>query len=490
MDRTTLHQGYFPLRSIVSQFVTGAIAVISGQSAGREGAAVHLGAGISSQMGNRLQLNNQNMRMVVACGSAAAISASFNTPLAGVIFAMEVVVMEYTIKSFIPVMLASVIAAVITRAIFGNDLSFIVPAFEFQSLWELPYLLLLAIVIGFASSIAIYLVKQFALYSQQWTIWKRFSLASMLTVCGILLAPQIMGLGYDTVNSAMIGDISFKLLLLIAFTKIIVTSAVVGLGVPSGFIGPSLVMGACLGAAFGIAGADFLPSGHSDISFYTILGMAGMMGAVLQAPLAALVAALEFTGNSDILLPAMLVIVASNLICNDLFKQRSVFQTLLDTQGKLNNQTLPSDNSLKEWLTKTAVNQIADTHFSEQNRYIPRSTANNLCLQHIEWILVRDEHMPTALISTNTLAFHLRFSEGKITEDGANANESIDLLSIPGEKKDLAEISSEASMEEALSLFSQKQVNALYLVNDQNPNGNVFISGILLKDHLDQYFRS
>ncbi len=487
MDRTRLHQGHFPLRNIISQFFTGAVAVISGQSAGREGAAVHLGAGVSSILGNRLKLNNQNMRLIVACGSAAAISASFNTPLAGVVFAMEVVLMEYAVASFIPVILSSVIAAVITRSLFGDDLTFMVPAFEFQSLWELPYLLLLSILIGLAASLSILVVKRFALVSRAWNIWLRFSLAAAVTAMGIYFAPQIMGLGYDTVNASMLGEITWQVLLIIALAKILVTSAVIGLGVPSGFIGPSLVMGACLGAAFALITDQLLPANHSDISFYATLGMAAMMGAILQAPLAALIAALEFTGNSDILLPAMLVIVFSNLISNGLFKQKSVFQTLLDTQGNLHDGSLKEGQELKQWLKNTAVNQIADSRFSAQNRYIPRSTAHNLTVQGIKWILIRDDNQPTALISSSTLAFHLRFSAQDQEED---LSEQIDLLAIPGEKKDLAEISSEASLATALDLFSEKQVNALFLVNDQNPNGNVFISSILLKDHLDQYFRS
>ncbi len=481
LERMQHHQGYFPSRNIMSQFVTGVIAVVSGQSAGREGAAVHLGAGLSSLVGSRLQMNHQSIRTMVACGSAAAISASFNTPLAGVIFAMEAVLMTYSVSSFIPIMLSSVSAAIISRGVFGDDVSFHVPQFELVSLWELPYLLLMSVVIGCAAAFAISIVKRTTQLTHQKSIWIRFSLAALITSIGIYFSPAIMGQGYDTVNQAALGNLTWEALLLIALCKIVVTSIVIGLGVPSGFIGPSLVMGACLGGVIGIWGDMLSPTDHSDTGLYIILGMASMMGAVLQAPLAALVAALELTGNSSgILLPSMLVIVISNLICNDLFKQSSVFQSILDVES---NSHL--ENSLHHWLDNTPASKLAETRFQQQPRFLSRTTAENLCQKALDYILINDEQKPKALVKLSTLEFYLRFSPvGQNLEE-----ENIDLLSIPGEKKDLAELASDSTLKEAVHLFTEKKVHALYLVS-QSPNGQIFISGLLLKDDLDQYFRS
>lgn len=476
-ERMRNHQGYFPVRNIINQFINGAIALGSGQSAGREGAAVHLGAGISSLFGTRLRLNNHDMKTLVACGSAAAISASFNTPLAGVIFALEVILLEYSIYSFIPIILASVSGSIISQAVFGDDLIFMVPSSDFHSLWELPFLIFMALVIGSAAAAAIKIAEQSAIYSKALNIWWRFGLAAIVTAAGLFIAPQIMGQGYDTVSQAMSGELPWKILLVIALSKIVVTAIVVGLGVPSGFIGPSLVMGACLGGVIGIAGASFSPIGQSDISFYVMIGMAAMMGALLKAPLAALIAALEFTGNINVLMPAMLVIVISNLICSDFFKQNSLIEVLLDhTANPLRG------NTLRDWLKNTHVHHLAETRFSQQNRYITPDRARNLCKQNINYILVSDEHRPTALITVSMLEFYLRFSEYEEQE--------IDLLEIPGDKKDLAELSSNSYLEQAIQVFESKNVHAVYLVNDQNPSGNIFISGVLLKEQVDQYFRS
>jgi CIC family chloride channel protein len=121
MERLSRHQGHLPAKNAVVQFFGGILALISGQSGGREGPAIHLGAASASLLGQALKLPNNSMRTLVACGSAAAIAGSFNTPIAGVIFAMEVVMMEYTIGSFIPVIIAAVVTTVMTQTFFGNE---------------------------------------------------------------------------------------------------------------------------------------------------------------------------------------------------------------------------------------------------------------------------------------------------------------------------------------------------------------------------------
>lgn len=136
MERLSYHQGYLTIRSLIMQYVGAAIAIISGQSLGREGPAIHLGAATSSIVGQKLGLPNNTIRTLVACGTAAAIGASFNTPLAGVIFALEVVMMEYTLASFLPVILSAVSATAITRAVFGHEVVFSVPNFQLTNLLD------------------------------------------------------------------------------------------------------------------------------------------------------------------------------------------------------------------------------------------------------------------------------------------------------------------------------------------------------------------
>ncbi len=146
------HQGRLPLFNLGLQFFAGAIALLSGQSVGREGPAVHLGAGTASQLGQWLKLPNNSLRTLVGCGVAAAISASFNTPMAGVVFAMEVILMEYSIAGFVPVILASVTGAAVAQATFGNAPAFSVAPLQMSSLSELPLIIFCGLIICWFST--------------------------------------------------------------------------------------------------------------------------------------------------------------------------------------------------------------------------------------------------------------------------------------------------------------------------------------------------
>ena len=225
----------------------------------------------------------------VGCGTAAAISASFNTPIAGVIFAMEVVMMEYTVAGFTPVILASVTAAILSQVFYGTDPAFFVPQLEMNSLFEVPFIIVCGIVTGLASVFFVRLLKV-SINITQINIFYRITIAGIITAVVAYFFPEVMGVGYDTVNTSLLGGYSFGLLCAIAFAKIVVTAVSVGLGMPSGLIGPTLFIGATVGGALGLIANLIFPEVASSPGFYAMLGMGAMMGSVLQAPLSALMA--------------------------------------------------------------------------------------------------------------------------------------------------------------------------------------------------------
>ncbi len=145
LQRMELHQGYMPRSNMLLQWLAAVIAIVSGHSGGREGPAIHLGAGTASQLGQAAELAHHRLRILAGAGVASAISASFNTPMAGVIFAMEVVLLEYSIRGFIPIILASVAGAIVSRVVFGSATAFDVPALDMHSLLEVPFILLLGL---------------------------------------------------------------------------------------------------------------------------------------------------------------------------------------------------------------------------------------------------------------------------------------------------------------------------------------------------------
>jgi CIC family chloride channel protein len=369
MERLARHAGRLPLRNAAVQFVGAAIAIGTGLSVGREGPVIHVGAASSSLLGQWLSLPNNSLRVLVACGTAAGIGASFDAPLAGVIFAMEVVMMEYSIIGFTPVIIAAVVATSVTRVTHGDDPGLTFPTLQMASLLEIPYMLLVGGCIGALGSALIHATETLGRSFEEVGLVSRLGLAGLATAACATIAPQVMGIGYDTVELALLGQIGLVGLATIAAAKLAATAVCIGLGVPGGIIGPTLVIGATAGAALGALGHALLPATSSSPALYGILGMGAMMGATLQAPLAALVAILELTGNPNIILPGMVAIVTANLTSRLLFKKDSVFVTMLRTHGvEYRNDPVAVS------LDRTAVGAVMDRRIATLERHCTRGS--------------------------------------------------------------------------------------------------------------------
>jgi len=333
LDRLASQQGRLPGTNAVVQFIGGAISIACGHSVGREGPSIHLGAASGSLAGQALGVRSTSLRVLAGCGVAAAIAAAFNTPLAGVVFAMEVVMMEYSVAGFAPVILAAVSATALSQLMYGSAPAFEVPSIAMGSLLELPYILAMGIVIGMIAASFILLVRLFATRFAHWPVWRRLSFAGALVGMLAVPIPQIMSVGYDTVNAALVGNIVGPLLAGILVFKLVATAASVGLGLPGGLIGPSLVLGAAAGGVIGLVGQSIAPTEASSSGLYALLGMGAMMASVLQAPLSALIAVLELTDNPNVLMPGMLAIITATLTSRILFRQPSVYTVLLRANG-------------------------------------------------------------------------------------------------------------------------------------------------------------
>ncbi|MCG8518454.1 MAG: chloride channel protein [Pseudomonadales bacterium] len=482
MERLNYHQGYLSFRSAVVQFVCGVGTVITGQSAGREGPAVHLGAAFSSLLGQWMRLPNNSIRTLVACGCAAAISASFNTPIAGVIFAMEVVMMEYTIAGFTPIILSSVTAAVVTRAVYGDEPAFSVPALTMNSLLEIPWILAVAVIIGIAAAAFTFLLDYTGRFHQR-PVLLRIIAAGVLMVPFALLVPEVMGIGYDTVSATIHNQLPFWLLLGVALAKLVVTAVTLGLGMPSGVIGPTIFMGATLGGAMGLVGAAIAPEYASSVGFYAMLGMGAMMGAVLQAPLAALMALLELTLNPHIILPAMLIITTASMVTSEVFGQKSLFLTILKSQG-LSYQNSPIIQALR----RVSVGAIMDRSFARVQRHLPLDDCKRVLKAEHKWLIVDGSQGPGALLPAVDLARYLEDVTEESRETDKPLSESIDLMDIPANRRDLAAVQYQATLEEALQVFHASNAEALYVQRHVAPMIQR-IYGVVLKSEIESYYQ-
>ncbi|MEE9255031.1 MAG: chloride channel protein, partial [Pseudomonadales bacterium] len=469
--------GHLPARNALVQFFGGALALISGHSSGREGPAIHLGAASSSLLGQALELPNNSIRTLVGCGTAAAIAASFNAPIAGVIFAMEVVMMEYSLTSFIPVMLASVTATLLTLPVYGVEPAFSVPELAMKSLWEIPLVVLLGLIAGLAAALFIKIMRYVAglpLGSPR----QRIAIAGVLTGTTAIIVPQVMGIGYDTVNAALLGEIGLAALLLIMASKLVVSACSVGLGVPAGVIGPTLVIGATLGAALDHLGAVVIPNVANDLGVYALLGMGAMMGATLQAPLAALMAVMELTANPAIILPAMLAIVVATMTASELFKSRSIFITALEARG-LHYLVDPLTLALR----KVGVSGIMERALARLEALTSFEDARDALQEDPRWIVIARDNVPTAVLNAADLARHV----DALGESGGNGDD-IDLLEIPGLRMDVALMDQRATLQQARERVEQTGVEALCITRTSAPM-IVTVVGVLTAQDIDDYYR-
>ncbi|MEC7815148.1 MAG: chloride channel protein [Pseudomonadota bacterium] len=481
MERLNYHQGYISLKSALVQLAAGVGTVVSGQSAGREGPAVHLGAAFSSLLGQWMRLPNNSIRTLVACGCAAAISASFNTPIAGVIFAMEVVMMEYTIAGFTPIILAAVSAAVVTQIMYGSEPAFSVPALTMNSLLEIPWILAIAVVIGIAAAAFIHLVDTMGRHNQR-PILLRLTIAGVLMVPFALAVPETMGIGYDTVSQTIHGDLGFWLLLGVGVAKLLITGLSIGLGMPSGVIGPTIFMGATLGGAMGLIGAAMMPEHASSVGFYAMLGMGAMMGAVLQAPLAALMALMELTRNPNIILPGMLIITTASMVTSEAFGKKSLFLTILKNQG-LSYQNSPVIQALR----RVSVGAIMERSVLRTERMLTTDEARKALKSEPKWLLVDGSNGPTALLPAVDLARYLE-DNARPPSDEETEPQQIDLMDIPANRRDVAPVQYQATLEEALNQFDNTQAEALYVQRQVAPMIQR-VYGVVLPSDIESYYQ-
>ncbi len=472
LDRLYRYQGRMPLGNMLVQLFAGAIALVSGQSVGREGPAIHLGAAGSSLLGERLGLPHNSLRILVGCGVAGAISGSFNTPLAGVIFSMEVILMEYSIAGFIPVILSAVTANLISRLVYGGQTTFVIPPISMSSYFEIPYLILEGLMIGGLAALFIKLVTLVYQYAPE-KIWIRMILAGICTGLLATLVPEIMGVGYDTVNSALSGNVGLLLLALICAAKIIASATSIGLGIPAGLIGPTILIGASAGGFIGGVGTMILPEYTSTPGFYVLMGMCAMMGAALQAPLSALLAVMELSQDTAIILPAMLVIVVSSITTSHIFGHQSIFMSILSSQG-MGYQY----NPLTIALNRASVASIIERNFITLPHILALEELQTHLAENPEWLLVKTSEEPSFIINAEELQNFLSESPSELAE--------IDLSTVAVNRKKVTSILLQATLTEALAELNAERADALYVHQDLKKDKQ--IAGILLRSSIENVY--
>ncbi|MFL0810571.1 MAG: chloride channel protein [Agarilytica sp.] len=500
LDRMHNHQAKLPFKNWLGQFAGAIVCLATGQSVGREGPVVHLGAGAASQFGQWLNLPNNSTHILVGCGVAAAISASFDTPMAGVIFAMEILVLEYTIVGFVPIILASVTGTVMSKALIDGPGFSTASTMSLQSLLEIPVVVLVGAFIAICAGIYIRL-NIFALKMARYPLNLRLTIAGVLSALTIIWVPQVMGQGYDTVNAAMHAELLISTLAIVALAKLLLTPIVVGLGVPGGLIGPLLVIGACVGGAIGHIISYLFPALGADPGFYVMMGMAGMVAAVLNAPLTALVTVLELTYNPNIIFPAMLVIVVACLTTRQVFRVKGIFvEQLLHSNRPLDF------GPAKQALKRAGVRSVMDSRFVLCEQKLTLNKARLLLANHPMWLIIEDENQRyTQAMRAADLANHLNTFNGKpeteskdseIKNSEAETDQSsteddsiiIDIHEIPSRMFRVGAVHESASLHEAMQGFKAFNSQVLYVSGKRTPDAGD-IKGVLTFNSIENYYK-
>ncbi len=346
MEAVALHGGRIRPRVVAVKSLASALCIATGGSVGREGPIVQIGSALGSTVGQLLRIPHDRLRVMVGCGAAAGIAATFNAPVAGVMFAIEIILGNYAITTLTPLIISSVIATVVCHAFpaitGGNVRAFSIP-FEYSlvSAWEIPTFFVLGAFAGFVALAFVYV-----LYAMEdlfdWIRWHAVVKGALggLTLGAIYLGmpwltgySHAYGIGYQTIEMALGSELTWQALVLLIGFKLLATSLTIGSGGSGGIFAPSLFLGAMAGGAFGMAVEAIFPATISiNSGAYALVGMGTVVAATTHAPITAILIIFELTGSYQIILPLMISCVIASLLASRI-KRDSIYTQKLSRRG-------------------------------------------------------------------------------------------------------------------------------------------------------------
>lgn len=401
MEALTRRYGMIRGRVVWGKMIATSLTVGSGGAVGREGPIVQVGAAIGSVLAQWLRLPPDRVRMMVGCGAAAAIAATFNAPIAGVLFTVEVILGHFAIPLFSPLVVSSVTATIVSRVFLGNHPAFKIPVYHLQNVWELPAYVVLSVAIGFLAILFLYAMRKASKLAKKLPIpsFLMPALGGLLVGAMSIALPQVWGVGYDTIERTLHGHEFWLLLIPVVFAKIIATTVTVASGASGGVFAPSLFIGAMAGGAFGgwLERVQWIPGVHAGS--YAVVGMAAMVAAATHAPLTMMVIVYEMTTEYSLILPIMLGTIISSLLVLRLYRF-SVYTQKLADRG-LDPETLLEVGIM----TNTRVEDLMRTDIPTIHESTPLSDVLKLTLtnRHHQYYVLDDLEQLRDVISIYAL---------------------------------------------------------------------------------------
>jgi CIC family chloride channel protein len=346
-------------RVVIVKALASALCIGSGGAVGREGPIVQIGSALGSGLGQMFRMSEEQLKILVGCGAAASISATFNAPLAGALFALEVILGDFTVGTFSPIILSSVLANAFTRYLVGNETAFVVPDYHLVSSYEL---FLYAGLAGLAGAVSVGFVRTLYFFEDRFddlaiSAYLKPVIGGVLIGCIGIFLPQVMGVGYESITDVMHNRSDLMLIVVLLFVKVLATSITLGSGGSGGVFAPSLFIGAMLGGTYGYGVHALLPDLTAEPGAYALVGMAAVVAGTTHAPLTAMLILFEMTDNYLIMLPLMLATVVSTLVAKRIYRE-SIYTLKLSRRGLHLNKGV--DVSI---LDSIRVHEVMDTNY-------------------------------------------------------------------------------------------------------------------------------
>jgi CIC family chloride channel protein len=334
MEAVALRGGRIRSRVMLLKAFVSAVTIGTGGSVGREGPIVQIGSSLGSTFGQWLKVGQERLKILVACGAAAGIAATFNAPIAGVMFTVEIILGNYAITTLVPLIMSSVMATIVGRWYFGDIPAFEIPVYSLGNAWEIvPYILLGvatgAVAVGFVT--LLYSLEDF---TDKIPIkgWIKTPLILLLVGLMVMYFPQVYGVGYDTITQVLKSEVGWQMLFLLIPVKMFATSITLAAGGSGGVFAPSLFLGAVFGGLFGTLMHFLFPEVVLSSGAYAVVGMSAMVAGTTHAPLTAFLVIFEMTGDYKLILPLMLCSILASFVASAI-KRDSIYTMKLTRRG-------------------------------------------------------------------------------------------------------------------------------------------------------------
>jgi len=467
MEAVALRGGVIRTRLVLIKALASAISIGTGGSVGREGPIVQIGSAFGSTVGQIFRVSADRLRTLVGCGAAAGIAGTFNAPIAGALFALEVILGEFGVSQFSPIVISSVVSTIVTRSMIGDMPAFIVPGYELVSAYEmLPYAIL-----GLASGV-VGVAFTMALYKAEDTFdalpipdLSKPVLGGLIIGSISLVFPHILGVGYEAIDMALASKMAWYLMLGLIVIKLVATSITIGSGGSGGIFAPSLFLGAMTGGLLGNWVHQYFPSQTAGPGAYAMVGMGAVVAATTHAPLTAMIIIFEMTGDYKIIPPLMAACVISVVLATRL-KRTSIYTEKLRRRGIELFEPLEADvmrcQPVSSAITREPVIVSQQTPFRDLVDLVVHSPQN-------EFFVVRDGREYVGTISVRQLR--------RVILD----RDWLDQLIIAGDMADITypSLGPEDNLDLAMKLFAQEHVEELPVLAEGKLVGSVRKADVL-----------